>query len=118
MESLLRIVTRAGFASTFFRTILLLAVINSLGARGLHGSTASKYAKLDGQVNGVKNRGQFASEETTRQMLNVLGMDELPKPRHGVIPHEYMIQIYEQMSKRNPDENGVNTIRGFVDVGK
>ena len=116
-NSLFRIATRAGFASTFFRTILLLALISSLGARGLHGSTASKYAKFDGQVNSVKNREKIASEETTRQMLNVLGMDELPKPRHGVITHQYMIQIYEQMSKRNPDEYGVNTIRGFVDVG-
>jgi hypothetical protein len=84
----------------------------------LQDSTVSKYAKLDSQLNGVKNREKFASEETTRQMLNVLGMDELPKPRHGIIPHQYMIQIYERMSRRNPDENGVNTIRGFVDVGK
>ena len=91
--------------------------MNSLDARGLLESREI-HATLDDQFDNAKNRKHVANQETTRQMLNVLGMDELPKPRHGVIPHEYMIQIYEKMSRRKPDKNGVNTVRGFVDVGK
>ena len=120
MESLLRIgvLPRTHLTCSVLRTIFLLALINLLDARRLYASSGPNYAKLDGQLNGVKNREHFASEETTRQMLNVLGMDELPKPRHGVIPHQYMIEIYEKMSRRKPQDNGVNTIRGFIDVGR
>ena len=120
MERLLKIwaVPRENFACSILRTFLLVALINLLDARGLLASTGGKNSKLDPRNKIVKNREQFASEETKRQMLNVLGMDELPKPRHGIVPHQYMIQIYEKMSRRKPEQSNVNTIRGFVDVGK
>ena len=108
---------RTRFAYSVLRTIFFAILMNSLDARGLLESRKI-HATLDDQFDNVKNRKHVANQETTRQMLNVLGMDELPKPRHGVIPHEYMIQIYEKMSRRKPDKNGVNTVRGFVDVGK
>ena len=109
---------RTRFASSVLRTILFAVLMSSVYARGLLESKGIQYARVDGQFDNVKNHERVASQETTRQMLNVLGMDELPKPRHGIIPHQYMIQIYEKMSRRKPDRNGVNTIRGFVDVGK
>lgn len=105
---------RTRLACSVLRTIFFAVLLNSLDARGLLDSRST----LDDQFHNVKNREHAANQETTRQMLNVLGMDELPKPRQGVIPHQYMIQIYEKMSRRKPDKNGVNTVRGFVDVGK
>lgn len=93
------------------RAIVLLVLLDSLGARRLKASE-QKNAKLDEEFT------ELASEAATKQMLNVLGMDELPKPRHNIVPHQYMLQIYEKMSRRKPAQNGVNTIRGFVDVGR
>ncbi|XP_028404930.1 growth/differentiation factor 6-A-like [Dendronephthya gigantea] len=93
-------------------TILLLLLASSFAAR-----KGPSNAKLMNSFNSVKNYDHVASEETARQMLNVLGIDELPKPRHGIVPHQYMIEIYEKMSRRKSSRNGVNTIRGFVDVG-
>lgn len=120
MESL----TRISFSSTTGITrevstaTSIVLVFLWLASRSVRGSAVPVSApRINIEQNSVGNRQDLEIEETKRQMLNVLGIDELPKPRQGIVPHQYMMHIYQKMSSRKSGYKGVNTIRGFVDVG-
>ena len=109
-------------AGQLLAIVALYLVSSRHGAGGtIHGSSDNSSPSLhrvaleqtlaEGHLN-------VETEETKRQMLNVLGIDELPQPRQGIVPHQYMMHIYQKMSTRKSDYKGVNTIRGFVDVGE
>lgn len=100
--------------------VVLFFVFSRHGARGaVYGSSGgpSSIHHVALEQNLAESRLN-ETEETKRQMLNVLGIDELPQPRQGIVPHQYMIHIYQKMSTRKSNDKGVNTIRGFVDVGE
>ena len=109
-------------AGQLLAVVALFFVFSPHGARGTtHGSFASSSPFLHRvalEQSLAESHLNVETEETKRQMLNVLGIDELPQPRQGIVPHQYMMHIYQKMSTRKSDYKGVNTIRGFVDVGE
>lgn len=68
-----------------------------------------------------------ALEITQKQMLNVLGLTEIPRPNRRVIrPHAFMVDLYKSLSrganrettKREIQQQSINTVRGVVDQGQ
>ena len=60
-----------------------------------------------------------ALEITKKQMLNLMGLEDLPKPNRKVIPHVFMLDLYKSLSKgKHSNAELVSTVRGVVDQGK
>lgn len=125
MTKIMESLTRISFSSTTGITrevstaTSIVLMFLWLASRSVRGSAVPVSApRINIEQNSVGNRQDLEIEETKRQMLNVLGIDELPKPRQGIVPHQYMMHIYQKMSSRKSGYKGVNTIRGFVDVGE
>jgi hypothetical protein len=67
-----------------------------------------------------------ALEITQKQMLNVLGLNELPRPNRRVIrPHAFMLDLYKTLSRgakrkttKVEAQEMINTVRGVVDQGQ
>ncbi|XP_031561769.1 growth/differentiation factor 6-A-like [Actinia tenebrosa] len=64
-----------------------------------------------------------ALEITQKQMLNVLGLTEVPRPNRRVIrPHAFMLDLYKRLSRgakrkttKLETRQSINTVRGVVD---
>lgn len=55
---------------------------------------------------------------TRKQMLRILGLEDLPRPKHKVIPHFFMLELYNSLSKgKHFQSEIVSTVRGLVDQG-
>lgn len=67
-----------------------------------------------------------ALEITQKQMLNVLGLTEVPRPNRRVIrPHAFMVDLYKRLSRgakrkttKLETQQSINTVRGVVDQGQ
>ena len=61
-----------------------------------------------------------------KQMLNVLGLDEIPNRNRRIQrPHRYMLDLYNTLSRgtkrwkaKRPARGIINTVRGVVDEGQ
>lgn len=59
-------------------------------------------------------------EVAQKRLLNILGLDDFPKPGRHVIPHKFMLEIYRNLSSGNYKGNKVsdmlpNSVVGIVD---
>ena len=64
-----------------------------------------------------------AMEIAQKRLLNILGLDDFPKPGRHVIPHKFMLEIYRNLSSGNYKGNKVsdilpNSVVGIVDQGQ
>lgn len=62
-------------------------------------------------------------EIAQKRLLNILGLDDFPKPGRHVIPHMFMLEIYRNLSSGNYKGNKVsdmlpNSVVGIVDQGQ
>lgn len=61
-----------------------------------------------------------------KQMLNVLGLDEIPRRNRRIQrPHKFMLDLYNTLSRgikrwkvKQPARGIINTVRGVVDEGQ
>lgn len=79
--------------------------------------------------NGLKNKWMHplmrkrAVEMAQKRMLSILGLDNFPKPGRHVIPHDYMVEVYRNLSSGNYRRGSYSdelptAVVGIVDRGQ
>ena len=62
-----------------------------------------------------------AIETTQKLMLSALGLTEFPRPGPEMVPHDYMVELYDRLSRgehQGSDTEQVKTVRAYADQGR